>query len=491
MTRRIAGRWSVALGAALWLMASLPGAVAAADVEFGTPTASSTFETGVEFTQPVTLASPASRVELLISTADAIGPLVIEVPRPEGSGERTLRSSLDPAGDGHMLPNTPMRAQWRVTLEGADEGVLGPEVDVVYRDDRFEWQTVEGDVVRVHWYEGDAAFGERALRIGEEAVAETSALLGVTEDEPVDFFIYPEQQPFYEALGPGTRENVGGQANADIRTLFALISPNQIDDPWVEVVVPHELVHLVFDTAVSNPYHFPPRWLNEGLATYQSEGYGAGYRNEVEAAVRDGSLIPLEGLVGQFPTTQDRFFLAYAESVSAVDFFIRTHDQDALVALINSYADGRTDDEAFTDATGADVAAFEAAWLADLGAEPPERFGPQEAPAGPLPSAWGEGAGASPPPAGASAGAGSSADPGAPAAPIDPTGTDDGGTAPALLVLGGLLLVAVVAVVLWRRRSRPEAHPAGLGGATDGPGGATQGPGPATDGPGGATDGPA
>ena len=80
-----------------------------------------------------------------------------------------------------------------------------------------------------------------------------SRFLGVTEDEPVDFFIYADQDPFYDALGPGTRENVGGQANADIRTLLALISPSSIDDPWVGVVGPHELVHLAFNTARHNP----------------------------------------------------------------------------------------------------------------------------------------------------------------------------------------------------------------------------------------------
>ena len=37
-----------------------------------------------------------------------------------------------------------------------------------YSDDRIDWQTLEGDVVRVHWYEGDEAFGERALQIGDE-----------------------------------------------------------------------------------------------------------------------------------------------------------------------------------------------------------------------------------------------------------------------------------------------------------------------------------
>ena len=109
----------------------------------------------------------------------------------------------------------------------------------------------------------------------------------MTETEPIDFFIYADQDAFYDALGPGTRENVGGQANAEIRTLFALITAGR-DRRLLgrAVVIPHELTHLVFDTAVDNPYHFPPRWLNEGLAVYQSEGYGSGDRGLVEDAAQ-------------------------------------------------------------------------------------------------------------------------------------------------------------------------------------------------------------
>jgi Peptidase MA superfamily len=149
------------------------------------------------------------------------------------------------------------------------------------------------------------------------------------------------------------------------------------------------LTHLVFDTAVGNPYHFPPRWLNEGLAVYLSVGYGADDRSAVEGAARNGDLIPLDGLAGQFPTSSFKFGLAYSESVSSVDFFVRTHGRDALIQLIRSYADGRTDDEAFTAAIGMDVAAFNDAWMADLGAAAPKRHGPQPAPPGPLPQAWG------------------------------------------------------------------------------------------------------
>ena len=210
----------------------------------------------------------------------------------------------------------------------------------------------------------------------------------MTETEPIDFFIYSDETAFRTALGPGTRENVGGQAHADIRTLFALITPTAIDDPWVGIVVPHELTHLVFDTAVENPYRFPPRWLNEGLAVYLSEGYGSGDQNRVADAVETRDLIPLVALGAQFPTDPDKTFLAYAESVSAIDYLVREHGRDAMVALVVAYKDGLTDDEAFTKALGVDLATFQAGWLEGLGAEPPEQFGPQPAPPGPLPSGW-------------------------------------------------------------------------------------------------------
>ena len=366
-------------------------AVAVPDVhgatpDFGTPTIEGSFGQDLIAVQPVTLDAAPDRVEVLVRTAADAPPLVAEVPAPSRSGFRRFEYSIASA-DGPFLPNTPIRVRWRITTDGATS--LSPEVRTVIEDDRFDWQTVSGDVVRVHWYEGDRAFGERALQIGERAVKETADLLGVTEEEPVDFFIYADQGAFYDALGPGTRENVGGQANADIRTLFAHIPPSAINDAWVENVVPHELVHLVFDTAVRNPYHFPPRWLNEGLAVYLSVGYSADDRSAVERAAENGDLIPLDGLAGQFPTSAYKFGLAYSESVSSVDFFVRTHGRDSLIQLIRSYADGRTDDEAFTAAIGMNVAAFNEAWMADLGAVTPKRYGPQPAPPGPVPQAWG------------------------------------------------------------------------------------------------------
>src|SRR4029079_3285984 len=135
-------------------------------------------------------------------------------------------------------------------------------------------------------------------------------------------------------------------------------------------------------------------------AVYVSEGNARDYRNAVDAAVKAGDLMTLDALTGQFPTTANRFCLGYAESVSATDYMVRTHGKDALVTLIRSYAEGRTDAEAFSAALGVDDAAFGAAWLKDVGAGQPTRYGPQPAPAGPVPAAWGGRGGStgSPPP---------------------------------------------------------------------------------------------
>jgi hypothetical protein len=355
----------------------------ASDAVFGQPAAEATLGDPITFNTTLTASAQPERVELLLGLPGEAAVTVLPAAISGAGGNWRAAATLD----GHVAPNTTFSYRFRVR-DPAGGDVIGPEGSITVSDERFAWRTLDGEVVRLHWFEGDDAFGQRALQIGEQAVQRARELLGVTDFTPVDFFIYSSAADLRFALGPGARENVGGQAHPDIRTMFGLIRPDQIHSDWVDTLVAHELTHLVFDSATDNPFNGPPRWLNEGVAVYLSEGYSPTRRDPVERAVERGELIPIVGLGGLFPTTLDEFLLAYGESVSAVDFFVRTYGEEKLWALVRSYAEGVSDDDAFSAATGADVATFNAAWMGSLGVDVPPPFGPQPGPTGPIPPDW-------------------------------------------------------------------------------------------------------
>jgi hypothetical protein len=428
--RFVVGRAAAAAVSALVVLAALAGPAGAASVTFGTPSATSSFGKGIVFTQPIN-GSGFVEADLVYELIGDVGPTVVRLDKP---GTTTLTYTFD-TSNGELQPNTPITAHFQVVFsDGSTE--QGPPMHVTYLDDRYNWKTLTGQLITLHWYSGTDAFAQQALTMGEAGVAKSAKFLGVTETKPIDFYVYADQQPFYDALGPGTRDNVGGMANTVTRTLFALIAPNELS--YAQTVVPHELTHVVFDDATSNPYHAPPRWLNEGLAVYLSEGYISSDRSLVSDAANSKTLMPLAALTGEFPTTADQFYLAYAESVSAADYLIRTYGQAAIDKLMTAYAAGSSDDEAFTAAFGVDTAAVDKAWLSQNGVTASPTFGPQPAPLGPVPSGWSNAGGGSAATSGPDAGASVAPTTG----PGHPAGQSRVDSTPIVLVLAGLLAAA-------------------------------------------------
>jgi hypothetical protein len=347
-------------------------AASVVDLAFEPPSARGDLSEDVIVEATFQAAQPPRRVELVRRLAgDEVARVSLAAVEPVSAG--TWRARVVQAG--HVAPNTAYRYQFRaVTADGRT--IAGPEAVHRITDPRFAWRSLSDDHVTVWWYEGDDAFARRALDVAEAAIVAASELLGAGDIDPVDFYVYADDRSFRQAMGPATRENVGGEAHPDIRTLFGIIEPRQIGSDWVPELVAHELAHLVFDEVARGPYDYPPRWLNEGVAVLLSRGLDEGDRAQVAGAARSGSIIPLEGLAGQFPTRASRFRLAYAESVSAVDHLVRRHGEAAVRELVATLAGGGTLDEAFVAATGDDFLAFEDDWLGSVGAQRPDPYGP-------------------------------------------------------------------------------------------------------------------
>jgi hypothetical protein len=413
--------------------------VGAASPDFGTPRAVSTFGQGIDFTQPYS--GPAfTSAEIAVTLPGAIAPMITQL---EGQSSSSLKYTLD-ASQGQLLPNMKIGATFDVTLaNGTVEA--GPAVNVTYADTRVKWQTVTAGVVTIHYYSGSSSFAQQLGAVAQQGLAKSTSLLGVNETEPLDFFVYGDQQSFLYAMGPATSGDVGGEAKPEFRTCFAQI--NAGDLTYARSVIPHELTHVVFADAVHNPYHDPLNWFNEGMAVYLSDGYTSDSRQRVAQAASKGTLMPLAALTGAFPRITDRFYLAYAEAVSAVDFLVRKYGQADVAKLLSTYRTGATDDEAFQAAIGIDTVAFDKTWLAANGVNSYQTFGPQPAPTGPLPPGWGSSAGGAVPTPTASEAA-SAATPGA-SGSSQPTGAKAtrNPTLEALGIAGVLSTIALVLLV--------------------------------------------
>ena len=439
MTRLLLPRPLRVVTVAAFLLFGLvtPGTAAGASVTFGTPTAKSTFGQSIVFTQPYSGGGVQS-AQIAITTPGDPGPTILPIDNP---GTTSLRYSLD-TSTGNVSPFEPLQAQFRVVLAGGDVQ-SGPTVSVVYADDRFSWQAVSGNTVTIHWFQGTAAFARQLLAYGEQGIAKSAAFLGASATKQIDFYVYPNQQAF--AAGLSVPETIGGQAQAAYRTCYALVAPNDL--AYGSTVVPHELTHIVFADLTDNPYHSPPRWLNEGLAVYLSEGYGSDNRSLVSQAASKGTLVPLAALAGYFALDQARIYQSYAEAVSAVDLMVRRFGQPAIQKMIATYGQGASDDEAFKAAFGMGMAAFDAAWQADNKVSAAPTYGPQPAPTGPLPAAWSGSSATNPPVAPTEVPTSASS-----TAPAEPTPAGSSSDTAVLLLAavigGGGILILVLAALM-------------------------------------------
>ncbi len=390
-TSRLRQAIAVALGAAFFAATLAPAAALAAEPVFGQPSVTAVIGQPLSFSSTID-GSDIAAVDVIVHLQGNPTSIVINAGTQinnlyEAQADIDIASSATCAclAHGQSLPNTHFDYQFKVTNSDGQTS-FGPVAQAVVEDTRFEWQEYAQDQVVVHWYVGDQAFAQHAASVANEAINNASQLLGVTLDKPADLFVYNTEDDMRSAISPN-RENVAGEAYPVLDTMYVNISPS---DPgsFPDTVIKHELTHLVFHRAVDNPYNGVPRWLDEGVAVYLSEGYNARWQSYVGAAVTDKSLIPLDGLAGLFPSVQAEFYLAYGEAVASVDFFIRTYGDQTFWNLVKSYSNGVSDDEAFTDATGADVEAFNTAWFTSLGLTPPAPLGPQPAAPGPVPSDW-------------------------------------------------------------------------------------------------------
>ena len=210
--------------------AAAPIAVAASP-SVGAPTATVTFLT-IECSAPTLPDLDVVRVELVI---DVEGSTSIRGDRhPDLGQERADNVELHPRhAERRPAPNTDLTARFRLTprrrqCDPRTAGVGPLRGHAVRLEDAFR-HVREGPLHRRRGH----SFGQRAVKIGDDAIREVSTLLGVTETDPIDFHVTPTGRLSTTSWGPETRRTWAARHGPEIRHSSRTSRCAVVDDPWV------------------------------------------------------------------------------------------------------------------------------------------------------------------------------------------------------------------------------------------------------------------
>jgi hypothetical protein len=310
----------------------------------------------IQFFARIQASVPIQNVNVTFRAADGIAqtqPLTVNT---DGTAGYRYDARLN------LLPPFARIVYWfDVTLTDGT-GFASPQYEFIYTDNRFTWQTLEEGALRVHWYEGDAAFGTAVMDAARRGIESARALVPIESTEAIDIYVYAGMADLQSALELGGQSWVTGHASPELGVVMLSVAPGPEQSNALERQAPHELTHVLMYQQLGPAYNRLPIWLTEGMATTTELIPNPDLDATLAAAVKTNSLLPLADLCATFPPDTGRAFLAYAQSKSFVRFLLDNFGTTGLSALISAYADGLSCEEGARRALEQPLSQLEVRW---------------------------------------------------------------------------------------------------------------------------------
>lgn len=345
--------------AAVSAMSGTPHVAAQTSIELENVEALVRFGEQITFLATVESSIPLQTVSIVISD-EASGLTQVEPVTVGADGRTEFR--LDTRQNA-LRPFTTVTWLYRFTFPGGDFAQSQP-FSVEYADDRFDWQTLDSGSLRVHWYEGDAAFGTAALETSEASLESIRELFPPDLSLPVEIFVYANVDDLRGTFTLDERAWLAGHADPALGVVMLVVEPGADQGMVMEQRIPHELMHVMIYRRLGAGYGRLPAWLGEGMATLVEIYPNSEYERVLAGAAAGDRLIPLARLCSSFPEEAGDAFLAYAEARSFTRYLHETYGSTGLLDLSAAYADGVDCERGTERLFGIPLSRLEADWRA-------------------------------------------------------------------------------------------------------------------------------
>ena len=228
----------------------------------------------------------------------------------------------------------------------------------------------EGDlIVRLHPDEAPV-LKDYVIEIGQRSLDELSARYGMEPEVPILIEVFPEHDDFaVRTLGLPGMIGALGACFGRVVTLDSPRARSPGDFNWQSTLW-HEMAHVI---ALQMSNQRVPRWLTEGLSTYEEKRARADWARdqdlEFATNLNRGDVLSLRDLNGGF-SRPETISIAYFQASVLVEHMIDAYGEPTIYDLLRAYGEG-LDTEAALDRVGLSFDTLQASFDAYLEA----RFG--------------------------------------------------------------------------------------------------------------------
>ena len=279
----------------------------------------------------------------------------------EGGKDVSVTKEWDMRRTGSIPPGAVVWWRWRV-VDDIGQEFRSRRQEVIYNDERFDWQMHTSDNITFYWYAGGNGFGRRLADSVRDGLANLQ--LDSELSAPVKAFVYESAEDLRSAV-LFSQAWTGGLAFTSRNILLITVDPAELDTHIPGMI--HELAHLLVSELTFNCFGDLPTWLEEGLAMYAEGDLTDHQRISLEDAIASDDLISLRSLNSSFPADHSGAHLSYAQSWSLVNYLITVYGWPKMQRLLDVFAEGATYEQAIKKVYRIDLDGLQAAWLRSLG----------------------------------------------------------------------------------------------------------------------------
>lgn len=329
------------------------------------------FPTSVTFTLAASAPAPITQVGLQVNTpGKSYGaiPLDVQATFTSGLSVNAAWSWQSPGPGINIPPGVEISYRW--TLKDADGVTMQTDLKTVrYEDSRYAWKALTAPGLELHWYEGDAAFGQQLVQAATDGLTSLHTQQGVDLKSQVAVWIYSTQAAMRGAM-IGSPVWIGGRSYPDFSTILLIIGPGGLAEGRKALV--HEMTHQAVYQQTFNPLigSQVPLWLNEGLAVTSEGPTTPTFAEALRSAVAANRLPSFRTIDSAFPPDPQASNLAYAQSESIVRYLLKQYGAVKMRDLLGVFQLGSRVDAALQKVYGMDLDQLQDSWRQSVGAKP-------------------------------------------------------------------------------------------------------------------------